>query len=87
MSWGHDLSIDLHSNLLANYGINSGNGVSNQGFGNNQNSYLLNATLTYSVSDTLSVSGSFTQTNAPSGFNGHVGSREIAIVTLHKTFF
>jgi uncharacterized protein (PEP-CTERM system associated) len=87
ISWGHDLSVDLHSNLLANYGINSGSGVSNQGFGNNQNSYLLNATLTYAVSDTLSVSGSFTQTNAPSGFNGHVGSREIAIVTLHKTFF
>ena len=87
VSWGHDLAVDLHSNLLANYGVNSGSGVSNQGFGNNQNSYLLNATLTYSVSDTLSVSGSFTQTNAPSGLNGHVGSREIAIVSLHKTFF
>ena len=87
ISWGHDLADDLHSNLLANYGINGGSGVTNQGFNNNQNSYLLNATLTYSVSDTLSVSGSFTQTNAPSGINGRVGSREIAIVSLHKTFF
>jgi uncharacterized protein (PEP-CTERM system associated) len=87
VSWGHDLSEDLHSNLLANYGINSGNGVANQGFSNNQNSYLLNATLSYSVSQTLSVSASLTQTNAPSGINGRTGSREIGILTLHKTFF
>jgi uncharacterized protein (PEP-CTERM system associated) len=87
VSWGHDLSVELHSNLLANYGVNSGSGVANQGFSNNQSSYLLNATLSYAVSDTLSVSGSFTQTNAASGFNGRSGSREIAIVTLHKTFF
>src|SRR5262249_40534690 len=42
ISWGHDLSNDLHSNLLANYGINGGNGVTNQGL-NNQSTYLLNA--------------------------------------------
>jgi uncharacterized protein (PEP-CTERM system associated) len=87
VSWGHDLSTDLHSNLLANYGINGGNGVVNQGFNNNQSSYLLNATLSYSVTDTLSLSASFTQTNAPSGINTRVGSREIGIVTLHKTIF
>ena len=86
-SWGHDLSDDLHSSVLVEYGVNSGSGVTNQGFNNNQNSYLLNGTLTYSVSTTLSVSASFTQTNAPSGTNGKTGSREIAIVSLHKTIF
>jgi uncharacterized protein (PEP-CTERM system associated) len=86
-SWGHDLAEDLHSSLLANYGISSGSGVTNQGFSNNQNSYLLNATLSYSISNTLSLSGSLTQTNAPSGINGRSGSREIGILTLHKTFF
>jgi uncharacterized protein (PEP-CTERM system associated) len=87
VSWGHDLSVDLHSNLLANYGINSGSGVNNQGFGNNQNTYLLSATVSYAVSDTLSVTGSFTQTNAPTGVNNRAGSREIAILSLHKTIF
>jgi uncharacterized protein (PEP-CTERM system associated) len=86
-SWGHDLSPDLHSNVLAEYGINSGQGVANQGFGNNQNSYTLSASLTYFISDTLSLSASFTQTNAPSGISGHTGSREIAVVSLHKTIF
>jgi uncharacterized protein (PEP-CTERM system associated) len=86
-SWGHELSADLHSDILVDYGVNSGSGVTNQGFSNNQNSYLLNGVLTYSVSETLSVSASLTQTNAPSGVNGKTGSREIAIVSLHKTFF
>jgi uncharacterized protein (PEP-CTERM system associated) len=91
-SWGHDLSPDMHSNVLAEYGMNSGQGVDNQGFGNNQSSYTLSVSLTYSISDTLSLSASFTQTNSPSGFTstgtgGHSGSREIAVVSLHKTIF
>ena len=86
-SWGHDLSPDMHSNLYASYGINSGEGVNNQGFGNSQNSYAVTASLSYSVSNTLSVSGSFTQTNAPSGIDGRVGSREIAVVSVHKTIY
>lgn len=86
-SWGHDLSPDLHSNVLAEYGINGGSGVTNQGFNNNQGTYLLNGILTYSISDTLSVSASFTQTNQPNGTNTHVTSREIAIVSLQKTIF
>jgi uncharacterized protein (PEP-CTERM system associated) len=86
-TWGHDLAPDMHSNVLAEYGFNSGAGVNNQGFGNNQGSYTLSASLSYSISETLSVSGSFTQTNAPSGINARVGSREIAVVSLHKTIY
>jgi uncharacterized protein (PEP-CTERM system associated) len=86
-SWAHDLSDDLHSNVLAEYGINGGSGVTNQGFNNNQGTYLLNGILTYSISDTLSVSASFTQTNQPNGTDTRLMSREIAIVSLHKTIF
>jgi uncharacterized protein (PEP-CTERM system associated) len=86
-TWTHDLSPDMHSNVLAEYGFNSGGGINNQGFGNNQSSYTLSASLSYSISDTLSVSGSFTQTNTPSGVNARPGSREIAVVTLHKTIY
>ena len=77
----------MHSNVLASYGINSGQGVNNQGFGDSQGSYTLSASLSYSVSDTLSLSGSLTQTNAPSGIDGRAGSREIAVVTIHKTIY
>ena len=86
-SWGHDLSPDMHSSILAQYGINSGAGFTNEGFSNNQGSYLLSASINYSVSDTLNVSASFTQTNGPTGFTSKTGSHEIAIVTVHKTIY
>jgi uncharacterized protein (PEP-CTERM system associated) len=87
VSWGHDLSVDLHANVLAQYGVNSGSGFTNLGFANNQSSYLLNANVSYSVSDTLYLSASFTQTNGATGFTGTTGSRQIAVVSLHKTIY
>lgn len=82
ISWAHDFSDDLHSNALAQYGVNSG-----AGFGNNtQNSVLLNVGLSYSISDTLSLSAQYTHTTEPSEFGGRSGAREIAVVSVHKAF-
>jgi len=82
VAWSHDLSDDLHSNALVQYGINSGVGV----VGTSQGSILLNVGLVYTISNTLNVSAQLTYTTQPTGFEGSNGAREIAVVSLHKTF-
>jgi uncharacterized protein (PEP-CTERM system associated) len=89
LAWSHDLSDDLHSNALAQYGIGNTlgtTGISSQG--QNQSSILLNVGLSYSISETLSVSAQLTYTTQPTGFGTGTsnGAREIAVVTIHKTF-
>jgi len=91
VSWGHDVSEDLHTNALAQYGVNSGSGIgiTNQ---SSQSSILLNVGLTYAISDTLGFSAQYTFTTQPNGFANANGSgsttqaRSIAIVSIHKSF-
>jgi uncharacterized protein (PEP-CTERM system associated) len=88
LSWSHDLSDDLHTNALVQYGYNTGTnpgtGVVSNG---NQGSLLVNAGMSYSISDTLSVSAQFTVTTGPTGIGTSSGVQEIAIVSIHKVFF
>jgi uncharacterized protein (PEP-CTERM system associated) len=88
IAWTHDLSDDLHSNALLQYGIsnnyNNGVGLSNT---NNQNSFLVNVGVSYSISASLSVSAQYTLTTGANGFGTDTGVRQIMIVSLHKTFF
>jgi hypothetical protein len=90
-SWTHDLSDDLHSNALVQYGINNINnsttGVASTNQNQNQSSFLVNVGLSYSISDTLSVSAQCTLTTGANGVGTNSGMREIAIVSIHKTFF
>jgi len=87
VAWTHDLSDDLHANALVQYGINnnsnSGVGATNQ----SGSSFLVNAGLSYSISDSLSLSAQYTLTTGASGFGTNTGVRQIAIVSIHKTFF
>jgi uncharacterized protein (PEP-CTERM system associated) len=89
LAWTHDVSDDLHTNALVQYGFNNGTnfntgtGVSN----GNQGSLLLNVGMSYSISDTLSVGAQFTLTTGPNGYGTGSGAQEIAIVSIHKTFF
>ncbi len=88
IAWTHDLSDDLHSNALLQYGIsndyNNGVGPTNT---NNQNSFLVNIGLTYSISASLSLSAQYTLTTGANGFGTDNGVRQIMIISLHKTFF
>jgi uncharacterized protein (PEP-CTERM system associated) len=84
LAWTHDVSDDLHTNALVQYGTNSGTGVTS---GSSQGSLLLNVGMSYAISDTLSVGAQYTLTTGPSGFGTGSGVREIAIVSIHKTFF
>ena len=85
VAWSHDLSDDLHTNALAQYGINSASAVSNVS-GKSQGSILLNVGVVYSISDTLSASAQLTYTTQPTGFGTRSGAREIAVLSIHKTF-
>jgi hypothetical protein len=85
VAWSHDLSDDLHTNALAQYGINSGSAISTIS-SKSQGSILLNVGLVYSISDTLSASAQLTYTTQPTGFGTRSEAREIAVLTIHKTF-
>jgi len=88
-SWEHDLSEDLHANFSLQYGVNSGSNFGTNGSTGNQGSILVNVGLTYAISETLSTSFQLTYTNQPSytgtNNNSYTG-REIAVVSIHKTF-
>jgi uncharacterized protein (PEP-CTERM system associated) len=86
-SWSHDLSEDLHANAIVSYGTNTGTNSVTGTANSNQGSLLVNFGLTYSISDTLSLSAQNTITTGPSGIGTSTGIREIAIVSIHKTFF
>jgi len=93
-SWSHDVSDDLHTNALIQYGVNSGSGTGTvNGNQSAQGSFLLNIGMTYSISDTVSTSAQLTYTTEPTGILTATGTtsntseaRVIAVVSLHKNF-
>lgn len=86
-SWNHDLSDDLHSNVVLQDGVNNNNDTTVGSANTNQGSFLVNLGLTYSISDTLSLSAQYTLTTGQIGIGTETGVRQIAIVSIHKTFF
>jgi uncharacterized protein (PEP-CTERM system associated) len=86
-SWNHDLSEDLHSNAMLQYGVNDNNNTTVGAVNTNQGSFLVNVGLTYTISETLSLSAQYTLTTGDTGIGTTNGVRQIAIISIHKTFF
>jgi uncharacterized protein (PEP-CTERM system associated) len=87
LSWTHDLSDDLHSNALVQYGVNSNNTSGTGASNSSQGSFLVNFGLSYFISSTVSLSAQYTLTTGATGTGTNSGVRQIAIVSIHKTFF
>jgi uncharacterized protein (PEP-CTERM system associated) len=86
VTWTRQFTEDLSGTAFTQYGVQQQQTTVTTGAVRDQNIFTINLSLTYALSKTLGLSGEFTHTNAAYGLATSNRPRDIAIVSVHKTF-